>query len=553
MKIKLPLIASFLLCSLGAATAMAQLPGGSLDPSFDTNGKVVTAAANPSRANAVTLQQDGKIIAVGESSNGKDSDIKVVRYNPNGSVDTTFGAGGTVIIDFGDLSDGSNERARGVAIQPDGKIVVVGGFTAGDFSVNAFAVVRLNPDGSLDATFDNDGIQIIVVGNSSSARNVALQNDGGIVVVGEAIVSGFGRDFGVARLTPAGAFDTTFDTDGVKTITIGPFDDYAYSVLIQPDNKILIGGEGSPAGSDYSDFALARVLPNGALDTSFGGDGVVTTDFGFYDEAHDIALIQTALPPLNGKEVGQLPAFKIVASGNARSGVEAPEDLAVAVYNSDGSLDNSFGDKGAVILPLFFYGTGTANSVAVQMDRKIVVGFESFGDFGVARFNQNGTLDSTFGDTDKGGMQTGIKFVDFADESDETVSDIAIQPDGKIVAAGSSTAGAAFGAKLGGAANFALARLLPMATTAAEATISGRVTAPNGRGLGNVRVELVGGQLTAPVYAQTNAFGYYRFPALPVGQDYILTVSAKRYVFKQPTMFITLLTDIEDANFSSNW
>ncbi|MBK8465046.1 MAG: hypothetical protein IPL32_04375 [Chloracidobacterium sp.] len=378
-----------------------------LDPTFDGDGKVTTPILSASdNAKALAIQPDGKIVAAG-SAFGANNDFAVARYNPNGSLDTTFDGDGKVTTAVGAGSD----EAYAVAIQADGKIVAAG------YSSNGFAVVRYNTNGSLDTTFDGDGIVTTEFGISFAdvVEHILIQSDGKIVAAG---YSDGGSDFAVARYNTNGSLDTTFDGDGKVTTAIGTSDDIGRSAALQTDGKIVVAGSTSTGGTN-SDFALVRYNTNGSLDTSFDGDGKVTTPTGAGTGGATSVKIQT-----DGK---------IVAVGNAGDGSFESVDFAAIRYNTNGSLDTTFDGDGKVITPV---GTTAdyANSVVLQSDGKIVtvgsVVIDPGGDwdFGAVRHNTNGSLDSTF---DGDGKVTTA----FGTNTDEALA-VAIQPDGKIVAAG---------------------------------------------------------------------------------------------------------------------
>jgi uncharacterized delta-60 repeat protein len=329
---------------------------GSLDTSFDGDGKVLTAIGSSNEyARAVTVQSDGKIVVAGYSRVGTNDDFAVVRYNPDGSLDTSFDGTGMVTTPIGSGDD----WGRSVTVQPDGKIVVAGRSVAG--SAYSFSVVRYNPDGSLDSSFHGDGKVITAVGIwASQGYSVVIQSDGKIVVAG-ASNNGSNYDFAVVRYNADGSLDTSFDGDGRVTTTIGAVDDYGYSVVLQPDGKIVVAGS-TWVGGYNDDFALVRYNTNGSLDTSFDGDGKVTTNFGSDDLGLSVALHASG---------------KIVVAGLSGGA------FGVAQYNVDGSLDTSFGGDGTVnTVPGAGYG------VAIQPDGRIVVAGdgESPNRFAAARY-----------------------------------------------------------------------------------------------------------------------------------------------------------------------
>lgn len=269
----------FCVCALIlAVTGFVTAAPGDLDPSFDTDGKVVTdISAGTDQAAAIAIQSDGKIVAAGVSF----SDFAVARYKSDGSLDSTFGTGGIATYDF----DGFPDRARGVAIQTDGKIVVVG--EANVSAAQQFGVVRYNSNGTLDTGFGAGGVVTTDFATQNDyAYAVAIQSNGKIVVAGNVSVGGLFY-FGLARYETNGALDGTFGTGGkVSNFTNG----YAKAVAIQPDGKIVAGGTVQTGGSD-PDFAIARYNSNGTLDTTFNASGEAATDFsGTGDSFEGLAL-----------------------------------------------------------------------------------------------------------------------------------------------------------------------------------------------------------------------------------------------------------------------
>uniref|UniRef100_A0AAU2K1G8 Calcium-binding protein n=1 Tax=Streptomyces sp. NBC_00049 TaxID=2903617 RepID=A0AAU2K1G8_9ACTN len=367
---------------------LAQAASGDLDTSFDTDGKVTTDFGGAfDRAAGVAVQPDGKIVTAGIGGSG--GDFALTRYNTDGTLDTSFDTDGKVTTDF----IGAFDQAFDLVLQADGKIVAAGG-SGGDFTL-----ARYNADGSLDTSFDTDGkVTTDVTGSVDQAFSVALQADGKIVAAGRG-----DSDFGLARYNADGSLDTSFDTDGkVTTDFTGSFDQ-AFSVAVQADGKIVAAGRGD------SDFGLARYNADGSLDTSFDTDGKVTTDFtGGADQAFSVALQADG---------------KIVAAGG-RSG-----DFALARYNADGSLDTSFDTDGQLTTD-FTDPNDLASAVVVQPDGRIVAAGQSDRDFALARYNANGSPDTSF-DTD------GQLITDFTGASDGAFA-VALQSDGKIVAAGRS-------------------------------------------------------------------------------------------------------------------
>ncbi len=343
-----------------ATAPPALAAGGDLDITFGGKGVVTTSFApefSTAYAYGVAVQADGKIVAAGFAGEGGPGASALARYNPDGTLDASFGSGGKTTTDFGPGSD----AALGVAIQKDGKIV-----TAGFEGRGRFAIVRYNPDGTVDATFSGDGratTDFLKVTKRHSgydvAFGVAIQADGRLVAAGSA--GGFVK-VAVVRYNPDGTLDSTFGGDGKTTTNFSDGDDWASAVAIQADGRIVVAGSSHASG-----FALARYNPDGTLDSSFGGDGVTTTEVTPGLDAASGVVIQA-----DGK---------IVAAG---SGLDAM--FAVARYNPDGALDTTFSSDGMTTTD-FSPGYDVAYGVGIQADSKIVVaGTADASDFALARY-----------------------------------------------------------------------------------------------------------------------------------------------------------------------
>lgn len=280
---------------------------GTLDSTFGTVGKIITSlGSSDDVANAVAIQNDGKIIAAGYSDNGTDYNFALVRYKSNGELDTTFGTNGKIITSV----SGSYDEAYSIALQPNGKIVVAG--SASNGSDNDFAVIRYNINGTLDTTFGTGGKVITSLGNyDDGALGVALQTNGKIVVAGFSNINQYGDiDFAIVQYDTTGLLDVGFGTGGIVTTPFGSNGDVARALALQTDGKIIA------AGTSYVDFAAIRYNTDGTLDVNFGTGGKVTTSFaGSNGEAYAIT-IQT-----DGK---------IVIAGTASS---SNCDFAVVRYN----------------------------------------------------------------------------------------------------------------------------------------------------------------------------------------------------------------------------
>jgi len=420
---------------------IAQAVDGDLDPTFGTDGKVLTDFDHSTDiANAVAIQADGKLVVVGTTYRDNDfsnEDFAVARYNPDGTLDKTFGIGGKVQTDFPDLA----AVASSVVIQPDGKIVVAGGAFPLFTFLGDFKVVRYNSNGSLDSSFGDGGIVTTTFPEGSYAFDVALQADGKIIAAGTVFVDfnpgeSSNTDFALARYNPDGTPDAIFGNGGqVSTDFLGLEDD-AFSVLIQPDGKIVAVGSANDPATFY-DFAAARYPSNGTIDTTFGVAGKVSNDFGVagFDRAQSAALQADG---------------RIVAAGFAISQNGGVQNFAVARYTSNGILDTTFSGDGKTQID-FGNCCQSATKLLLQSDGKIITvggsnGESSEDDFLLARLNPRGSLDNTFGV----GGQVRTSFGDL----NGGANGAALQSDGKIVAVGFQ---ATFSNQW---ANFALARYL---------------------------------------------------------------------------------------------
>jgi uncharacterized delta-60 repeat protein len=357
---------------------------GDLDVTFGTGGEVSTDfSGGDDYAFALALQSDGRIVAAGGTSSG----FALARYNRDGSLDNGFGSGGKVTTAY-------STGATAVAIQPDGKIVVAGGSL----------LVRYKTDGSLDPTFGSGG-KVIQPGFGGFSVSLLLQADGKIVAVGTIFTPG---DFALVRYNSDGSLDPGFGSGGRVTTDFSGRDDEAYASALQSDGKIIAAGRTTTTvGESMGFFALARYNTDGSLDPTFGMDGVVTTSF----LPNDLSLAETLVIQPDGK----------IVAGGGNFVVE--DGLMFARYNNDGSLDPTFGTGGKI------RDTGgiEIKSLALQSDGKMIAASYLFvADVALARFNSDGSLDSTFG---VGGYVSG-----------DGAYSVILQPDGKIVTAGQTNA-----------------------------------------------------------------------------------------------------------------
>ena len=376
---------------------------GVLDPRFGDDGVVVTSFDRYALVEALALQQDGKILAVGMRD--------LVRYNPDGSLDTSFDYDGKVLIRYGDGFEGF-----AVALQQDGKILVAGYVYQTDHGYD-FALARFNPDGSPDSAFGTNGLASTDFNsNTDSAYAVVQQPDGKILLGGSAYggdaPSGTLYDFALARYNPDGSLDESFDNDGKLTADFHQKDDLGYDLALQPDGKILLAG--TAYDCPYACFALARYTSEGSLDPSFGNGGWVTADMEDRNDTASAMLLQ--------------PDGKVLMAGNSTSAQDdyVPHWAAVR-YHPDGALDLGLGVDGKLITRWGY--RSEANALALQPDGKIVLaGYMSLTSdtqFALARYTSEGSLDASFAG---GGQlittQNGMAYA------------MLIQPDGRILIGG---------------------------------------------------------------------------------------------------------------------
>lgn len=388
------------------------LADGSLDPTFGTGG-IVTTTVGPLDAWAadVALDAVGRIVVAGTAWNGSNYDIAVARYNSDGSLDGSFDDDGVVMT-----TNGTNEdRASSLAIDTDGKIVVAGSTWNG--TNWKIALVRYNADGSRDPSFDTDGRVITAIGAGDSyGQGIAIDGSGRIIVSGYAASENDSK-FALARYNANGSLDTSFDGDGKLTTHIGTEYDLAGGVVIDVAGKIVVAGTSSQGGRWLG--ALARYNENGTLDTSFDGDGKVTMrspeteSDGFYGITIDAA-------------------GRIVTIGT--SNTETSYVGMLARYRANGSLDSDFDGDGMLLLKMDGVRAFCGRLAIDSQGRIIVAGYTGDGqvyDIGVARLNADGTADPGF---DGDGKVFTHVYAGF-----NTAAGVAIDGDDKVVVAGMAT------------------------------------------------------------------------------------------------------------------
>jgi uncharacterized delta-60 repeat protein len=303
--------------------AVARLgPGGSPDTGFGVGGRSLTDFGGTTYGQALALAPDGAIVVAGMSGAGGGNDFAVARLRRDGHFDTRFGVGGKSRANMGGA-----DAARSVALAADGTTIVVGESSLG--GETDIAVARLRPDGYFDTGFGEAGRSGVDVGGADLGEDVALGPDGSILIAGSS--SGGGSDMAVVRLRPNGSPDPGFGVEGRARVGFGG-NDFAYSMALAPDGKILVAG-GTSAGGTI-DFAVARLQPNGSLDTTFGTGGKAVVDLGGIDTAHG---------------VGVAPDGAIVLAGNSQRDVD---HVAVVRLQGDPRPGSAAGPRGPIVSPV---------------------------------------------------------------------------------------------------------------------------------------------------------------------------------------------------------
>ena len=391
---------------------------GSLDNSFGSGGKVLTDLGGAASVGALVIQPDGKLVVAGTAG----TSFALARYQTNGLLDTTFGTGGTVSTYAG---GGIGTGATGLLRQPNGRLIAVGSGNGG----NSFAVLCYTTNGVLDGTFGSGGIVYTTIPGAISSyamcaayeRSFFISNPDKFVVGGGANNNSWSVS-AVVRYNVDGTLDTTFGNGGIVTNSFasGAVSSTCTAILdvgvLGTGHKIIVGGQGSLPGVIY--FGIARLLGSGAPDTTFGSSGSGMTALSFGVGRRDLA---NALTVQSGNYVlaGVSYADTNISNGN----------LAAARFTSGGLLDTSFGSGGVVTFDLA--GQSYAQAVAVQPDGRVVAAGGAWVgpiSFGLARYNRDGTPDVSFGSFGRVTVAVGAVA--------SSANALQLQPDGRIVTAG---------------------------------------------------------------------------------------------------------------------
>ncbi|MEJ7624607.1 MAG: carboxypeptidase regulatory-like domain-containing protein [Pyrinomonadaceae bacterium] len=548
---------------------------GSLDSGFGQNGVATTSVGiGHDEAFGLALQSDGKIVVVGQSANGSNTDIGVVRYHDNGSLDLSFADDGLFTFDFGE-----NDHGRSVAIQSDARIVIAGNsFQQGNSDV---AVLRLDSQGALDPSFRGVGFFREAVGTGNDLGFAITVQPNGKVLVSGYYNGALNIDSFILRYNPDGAGDPTFSGDGIAKYSFSTDDvDEALAIALQPDGRIVVAGCIRGSGR-LNDYLVARLEPDGSLDTSFGTGGFTIVQF---SSAPDIAL-----------GVAVQADGKIIAAGFAHNG--ANNDFGVTRLTAAGALDATFDIDGRQ-QTMFGTSTDSANAVAVQADGKVVVVGRavvgSSADFGIARYGyglneqqndgffaldaatavrfdnafQSGTSSAMVRDvasvaplaagwshiTPPRQIQTNAMFsgnvsTSFILPSTVSVSDFSSarvlqHENGNWIDRTSAMPPRDFVTRSIYARSTSLGTFAVVLAPSVE--VSGEVRTPDGRGLRNAVVTMSNSQGDRRSVT-TNSFGFYTILNVAAGQVYSVTVKSKRYRFAARSVAVD--QSLTDLNF----
>jgi uncharacterized delta-60 repeat protein len=412
MKRTLPILGTFVLSLLFSNMAFSQ--AGTLDTTFGTGGKVTTFGGGVPGNNLAydsVLQSDGKIIVVGNSNSNTDgSAFLLARYLPNGALDTTFGTGGYVTTLMETRSYGQS-----VTLQTDGKIVVAGSsYTVSQNRGYDIMIVRYNENGSLDTTFDTDGIKVETLEYSQFVNALLIQADGKMVVGGafESVDDPGSPTFGLARFNSNGSLDLTYGVNGfifTPNIARGEILDMKF---IGNEDVIAVG-----RNNFGLDCVVARYNVNGEIVKSFGpnGTGLIEEDF------RQIAQLNKCVISKNND---------IYIGGSSYDGVKY--SAFISKYNANGVADNSFGVKGKILKDFGTNIASFATDIAIDHSNNLLVGYgvglTSDYNFGIESYSLSGVLNTSFGNK-------GYLLINFG-SGHEYFETMLVQPDNKIVMAG---------------------------------------------------------------------------------------------------------------------
>ncbi len=390
------------------------LPNGNLDASFDTDGILVDAFTGNAQMNAIKVLSDGKILTGGGAYNNSTFtfNLVMIRYNVNGTRDNSFSGDGLVLYPSGDSKTQSPVKA--FQLLAGGKIIVASG-RVGFIGGTPFVLSRYNSDGSLDISFDTDGILTTVYNapDFDEVIDLVVDGAGNYMAGGESQTNTSKYSFGINRYTPNGSLDNSFSGDGKYVINFPGSVERANSIVIQADGKLLVAGYtfrlGEGTGNAIYNSAIMRYTTNGLLDATWGNGGILNTNLNYSGEGSEV-LVQP-----DGKVVVATSGTSLVAGG-----------VTVLRYNSNGTPDVSFdGDGKATIVSVAGYSLGNPGGIGITTAGQLVVAcnasYNGTGETALLRINTNGSLDNTYGSAGMARFNGGVPV------------DLIVLPDGRAL------------------------------------------------------------------------------------------------------------------------
>jgi uncharacterized delta-60 repeat protein len=397
-------LVSLALSTLLLGAAHAHAAAGDLDRSFGKNGKALRDVGGTDLVVDVAAQRDRKTLALVEIERGRNNSVAVMRLLRNGRLDRDFAGNGIAKV-----SIAGDERAGGLELQPNGKIVV--SFTSDPSEADSsFGVARFKANGAADGSLDGDGVQTAGFGtgfSSATANDVAL--DGTDIVAVGSVFNGADtfNDFAVARFDSNGELDSSFAGDGRQTTDFNEESDVAVGVDVDSAGRVVAVGTANPPGN-VDPLAIARYDSNGELDSSFSEDG---------------RLISMLAP--EGHDVVTLADGRIAVAGTVSG------DLLAARFTEGGDPDETFSDDGAETID-FVDGADAASAIALSGSKLVVVGTARTPlrgrDYGIARLTAAGEPDASF-------SEDGRRAVDLAKDEDNALG-VAVDRTGDVVVGG---------------------------------------------------------------------------------------------------------------------
>ena len=426
-----------------AGTAGAR--DGDLDRSFGTGGKVITPYPGPvytAYGYDLAMQSSGKLIVAGTSlGSGSNENFAALRLNADGSVDSTFGILGWTSVAFDRSGSNLSDLAQGVVVQPDDSILIAGDVAGDSTTGEDMGVVKLTADGQLDTSFGNSGKAIVPfnldpTSNSDFVFGIEVQGDHAILLAGAAQAMGNTQMMAIARLTPGGFRDTSFDSDG--RVTLGFGGDFAIAnrarVLSDGTHILVVGGATTVAGGRRS-FALVRLnIADGSLDSGFGTGGKATYDFA------------ASAGDSSATDFAELADGRLMVCGGILANQPSNYDFACMRFLANGTPDMAFVPA---VIPFDIGGDFNDFVYRVKRDtqgRFVLAGSARVAtnnaDCSLARITPNGQLDPSFGVGGRTTYDGRLTAIDT--DRDNGCAGLVLQPDGRIVAMGYAVIDASF-------------------------------------------------------------------------------------------------------------